>query len=255
MSDLHRAFVDAFEPYVRERVAEVLGDIDVAGLDEAIASGRHRLDEELARLLAEEPAEQRSSPLQLFQAAIEVPTTVLRHAGVPPTERDPAAEAALPGDVYDLAPASSRSLGDDAWHAHVSWGIAKAEAVAGMVLVTSPAGSVSAVAAIVSVDLMDRSKFEAAAREAGYDLVVWRNPGAVESGIRQRRPAVVFVDLGHRAADEVLRLLVGASARVIAYGPHVDDIGLARARSLGADEAVPRSRLFTRLTRYFPPLA
>ena len=38
------------------------------------------------------------------------------------------AEAALPGDVYDLAPASTRDLGDEVWALHLAWGAAKAAA-------------------------------------------------------------------------------------------------------------------------------
>jgi hypothetical protein len=36
---------------------------------------------------------------------------------------------ALPGDVYDLAPASSRDLGEEVWEAHLRWGAAKAAAL------------------------------------------------------------------------------------------------------------------------------
>jgi hypothetical protein len=57
------------------------------------------------------------------------PTRALAEAGTPPVRRDPAAVAALPGDLYDLAPASSRPLGDAAWEAHMAWGAAKAAAM------------------------------------------------------------------------------------------------------------------------------
>jgi hypothetical protein len=254
VSDLRAAFVAAFDPYVLARIADRLGDVAAPGLGDAVAEGAAWLDAHLGELLSLDPSRQRSSPLQLFQAALAYPTAALAAAGVEPVGRDAAAVAALPGDSYDLAPTSSQALGEEAWHAHIAWGIAKAESVAGVVPAPRPRSRVDSVAALVSIDLMDRSKFEAAAAAAGYALVVWRNPGAIEAGLDTTAPAVVFVDLTHRFADGALRLASGRGAAVVAYGPHVDDLALARARTLGADIALPRSRLFAALARHFPPL-
>ena len=69
---------------------------------------------------------QSRGPLELFQDAVRFPTAVLQEAGVAavPGTRPPA--TALPGDLYDLAPASSQELGEDVWGAHLAWGAAKA---------------------------------------------------------------------------------------------------------------------------------
>ena len=47
-------------------------------------------------------------------------------------------------------------------------------------------------------------------------------------------------------------MLSDAGIRIVAYGPHVDDIAMARARSLGAKDVVPRSRLFGKLVDWLP---
>lgn len=84
-------------------------------------------------------------------------------------------------------------------------------------------------------DLMDRSRLDGTdldvrfAREpadaAGADVV-----------------AVDVVGFG-RALPEIRR--AAPSARLVAFGPHVDVDALRRAERDGADRAVPRSRFFT----------
>jgi hypothetical protein len=54
------------------------------------------------------------------------PTAYLLEQGCEPVTRDPVAVNALPGDVFDLAPASSAVLGEDVWRAHLQWGAEKA---------------------------------------------------------------------------------------------------------------------------------
>jgi hypothetical protein len=83
-------------------------------------------------------------------------------------------------------------------------------------------------------DLMDRSRLLAAvpAAEAIRDA-----NGAVGAD-------VVIVDVARHgdAVSEVRR--VAPRARIIAFGPHVDDHRLAAARVSGADVVLPRSRFF-----------
>jgi len=138
----------------------------------------------------------------------------------------------------------------------VAWGIARAEAVAGMVPAPPSAGragrTAQAVAALVATDLMDRTRIAETADRVGYTLELWRNPAAVSDGLARIAPAVVFVDLRHAAADEAIRMLVAAQVRTVVYGPHVDDMAMAAARALGAAEVVPRSRFFARLPSMFP---
>ncbi|MFO7293394.1 MAG: hypothetical protein FWJ92_03895 [Actinomycetes bacterium] len=121
---LLEALVAAYPDHVRRRV----GAREVAGLDGAIEAGRRWLEESLTELLSLPFTEQRRGPLELFQAAMVFPTECMAEAGLEPVSRDPVAEAALPGDVYDLAPASTRDLGEEVWSLHLAWGAAKAAA-------------------------------------------------------------------------------------------------------------------------------
>lgn len=84
---------------------------------------------ELTALLARPFSQQPRGPLEVVQEAMRFPTSSLQQAGVPPADRDEVAVNALPGDVYDLAPASSRDLGEEAWVAHLRWGARKAQAL------------------------------------------------------------------------------------------------------------------------------
>jgi hypothetical protein len=83
-------------------------------------------------------------------------------------------------------------------------------------------------------DLMDRSRLS----------------GALP-GIRFARtvddfgdPAVVIIDLARYA--ELVRALRSDSStvRIVAFGAHVDDAAIDKARSDGADLVLPRSRFF-----------
>lgn len=122
---LQRALVGAYGAHVRRR----LGDVEVAGLDETLEQGERWLASALAELLSLPFEDQRRGPLEIFQEAMDFPTRRLREAEVDPPARDPVAEAALPGDVYDLAPASSRDLGEEVWAIHLTWGATKAAAI------------------------------------------------------------------------------------------------------------------------------
>src|SRR5262249_49465422 len=84
-------------------------------------------------------------------------------------------------------------------------------------------------------DLMDRTRLGAAIA----DLTFARDADDVAADAD-----VVVIDLAqHGQAVAPVRARV-PSARIAAYGPHVDDNALARARTDGADAALPRSRFF-----------
>ena len=83
-------------------------------------------------------------------------------------------------------------------------------------------------------DLMDESRL----RSAVDGLEVIRDAAAAAGA------DCVLVDVArHPDAVAALRS-VAPSARIVAYGPHVDDEALARASADGADEVLPRSKLF-----------
>ena len=129
-SDLVDALVKAYVPYVRARVARLNLDIP-PGFEAAIKEGRRWLETTLPDLLDRPFARQDRGPLELFQEALSFPTAALVRAGQRPVPRDEAVVAALPGDLFDLAPASSSDLGEQAWRAHLVWGATKAAALAG----------------------------------------------------------------------------------------------------------------------------
>jgi hypothetical protein len=103
--------------------------------------------------------------------------------------------------------------------------------------------------AVVTGNLMDVGSFESAAAGNGY-----RFEAVKADALAGLRPLVAFVDLETAGADDAIGALVARGARVIAYGPHVDDLAMTRARSLGATMAEPRSRLLRDPSAYLPPL-
>ncbi|HSJ34840.1 MAG TPA: hypothetical protein VLB85_07255 [Acidimicrobiia bacterium] len=121
---LLEAMVAAYPTYVRSRLPAT-----PEGIDDVLAQGAAWLRTTLTDLLALPFAEQRRGPLEVFQEAMRFPTEALRQAGVEPSRRDPVSETALPGDVYGLAPASSRDLGEEIWMIHLTWGATKASAL------------------------------------------------------------------------------------------------------------------------------
>lgn len=230
---LTRAFVDAYPQYV-ESAVERRGWSDTGDLAAAVTEGAAWLESELESLLARPFDRQTRSPLEIFQEAMRFPTRALSEAGAPAVARDEVEAVALPGDLYGLAPASSQVLGEDAWRAHLTWGAEKAAWVRKPVVV------------LVSRSLLDGSKIEWAVDSTGCRLQRFArlpdDPG---------RPLAVLVDLEHPDADDAIRLWAGVS-RVVAFGPHVDDVAMVRARSLGADEALARSRFFATLPDLLP---
>lgn len=77
-------------------------------------------------LLAADIDDQRTNPLSILREAVVYPTEVLRHAGVPPVERDAFSEERFPEDDYDLTPASFAEIAPELGDLGVAWGAAKA---------------------------------------------------------------------------------------------------------------------------------
>jgi hypothetical protein len=122
---LRDAMIAAYEPHVLRRL-DALSIEPRPDIDGAVEAGRDWLVEQLRLLLARPYPEQRRSPLEVFQESMRFPTQVLAARGLPPVRRDEVAERALPGDLYDLAPSSSATLGEAVWRAHLAWGAEKA---------------------------------------------------------------------------------------------------------------------------------
>ncbi len=92
---------------------------------------------------------------------------------------------------------------------------------------------------LVTDNLMTRSWLEPPCRAAGAEVV--RDAGAA--------PDLVAVDLTAARALERLTELRAAlpSARILAFGPHVDGPVFEAARRAGADETVARSKALERV--------
>jgi hypothetical protein len=83
-------------------------------------------------------------------------------------------------------------------------------------------------------DLMDRSRVSGA-----IDGVEFVRDGAACSGAD-----VVIIDLA-RSGDQIAAVRAAApDARLVAFGPHVDEAAAEAARVDGADVVMPRSRFF-----------
>ncbi|NND03968.1 MAG: hypothetical protein HKN91_14395 [Acidimicrobiia bacterium] len=241
------AFVAAYPDYLARRLHELGIEADIA---DAARQGSEWLEGELGQWGRSEVAAQRRGPLQIFQTAFAFPTAALQAAGVAPVARDPGAVSALPGDEYALAPASSREIGEEAWRAHVAWGVAKAKTVAAVVPAASPQATVSI--AVVTMNQADRASVHLVAQGRGVAAHHWRNPGAIASGLALEVPRWAVVDAGHAAADDAVRTLAEAGAKVAVYMETPDDIAMARWMALGAATVLPRQKLVAVLESWLP---
>ena len=115
--DLLRAWGGLTDP----RREEVVEAARAAG--EAAAP---RVADELAALLALDPADQRATPLEVIRTAVIEPTAALAAAGVPDVVRDAFDERSWPDDRFGLVPRTVRDLDPDLAAVHFAWGIAKA---------------------------------------------------------------------------------------------------------------------------------
>jgi len=89
------------------------------------------------------------------------------------------------------------------------------------------------ICALVS-DLMDRSRIGGAIE--GVEFV--RDAAACAGA------DVVLVDLARFGAEVGAVRKAAPNARVVCFGPHVDEAGAEAALDAGADDVMPRSRFF-----------
>jgi hypothetical protein len=233
-SNLLTAVVEALPGYLEERIIALgLDPAAFVGVLEA-AAGSARVG--LADLLARPYDRQTESPLEVVRRSVTVVTAALQAMGVGAPARDAEEERVAPDDPYSLGPVSAGDLGDAALQASLRWGVAKTEALSRPTLL------------VVTSNLIDSTRFDAAAASAGYRVEASRDGSATAT------PLVAFVDIESRTGDDAIRTLAASGVKVVAYGPHVDEMGMMRALSLGASAAEPRSRMFRNPAEYLPPL-
>ena len=88
-------------------------------------------------------------------------------------------------------------------------------------------------------DLMFSSRIAAAARGAGIDVTVLREPEALPGAQGQR----LIVDLNQPGAlDAAAAWKQASGGQVVGFVSHVDSETITRARAAGIDRVLPRSR-------------
>ena len=97
----------------------------------------------------------------------------------------------------------------------------------------NPDGAAGVAVVAFVPDLMDQSRVRAALPHVTFARAPDQAAGA----------AVVLVDLT-RFVGRLGEIRAASSARIVAFGPHVDDVLLAEARAAGADVVMARSRFF-----------
>jgi Na+:H+ antiporter, NhaA family len=83
-------------------------------------------------------------------------------------------------------------------------------------------------------DLMDRSRLEAAVPAIAFVRAAPECEGA----------DVVVVDIARHLADVAAVRAAAPAARIVGFGPHVDEAAASQALTAGADEVLARSRFF-----------
>lgn len=126
--DLLRAVEKSFGPWFRGRLREIAGRED-ARLDAAADRANAWVSSELASLLATDPEEQRTNPLQLLRTAARIASPVLHELNLPVPSRDEFESRAMPEDEYGIGPLAWIDLGDDVHEAGITWGAWKAATI------------------------------------------------------------------------------------------------------------------------------
>ena len=200
-------------------------------------------------------AQQARSPLELIRDATRPVTDALASLAVPVPERDDWEQSQHPEDVYQLYPASSQDLGEDAWRLHLQWGMDKAKAVAGVVPDTTPEDRSPRLPAVAlfGLPLEERQPVVDFIAERGYRALLWRNPAALAE-VPVERPLLAVVDLRHPSARSAISTLVGDGIKCVAVADYVDDLIAPGLLALGAAEVIELTRLAGRLDGLLPRL-
>ncbi len=250
--DLIGELVGAFPGYINARLAE-LGAPASNEIDDAVIAAATALEAGLRELLRQPAAYQARSPLELIRDATQQVTTALVGIGVRAPERDEWQQSQHPDDLYDLYPASSRDLGEEAWRLHLQWGIDKAASVAGVVPDTTHGESVPRLPAVALFGLPpdERQPIIDVIVARGYRVLVWRNPAALAE-VAAEDPVLVIVDNRHPEAHGAIGTLVGQGVRCVAVAEGADELVAPGLLALGAADVIELAQLAARLDGLLP---
>ncbi len=107
---------------------------------------------------------------------------------------------------------------------------------------------------LLSDDLIFASRIAGTARAAGLEVRQVRAADALPELARQLQARCVIVDLAFPGLDlPALMQRLGSTARVVAYGPHVDADSLKAARAAGCAVVLPRSKFVEELPQLWLP--
>jgi CheY-like chemotaxis protein len=249
-------FTGAYRPYL----LDVLGRLGLHvtdRVDEAITRGERWLTDELAALDTCSPASLRRGPLEIFQEAMRFPTAALEADKVAPALREAVQKSALPGDIYGLAPASSRDLGESVLAIHIAWGVARAKALTG----SSPPGdskmaiAVVPRAAVAVPDAVVRETIKVALENAGYATTPWRNPAEAETSAGTRAIHVAVLSSAHPVVDDLLEVCTREDIPGIVVCDHPDDFTQARFLTLGAVRVIDHESFVSNAALLLPRIA
>jgi DNA-binding response OmpR family regulator len=98
----------------------------------------------------------------------------------------------------------------------------------------------------VSDDVFFWARVQGTAKTLGRDIRRIGDEASMEAAFREGGVARVIVDLGVRSVDALAWArrwkAVSPAPRLLAFGSHVDEAGLAAARDAGFDEVMPNSK-------------
>lgn len=110
---------------------------------------------------------------------------------------------------------------------------------------------------VLSDDLMFVSRITGTARDLGLTVKTARSADVLLMQAAQVPPACLILDLANPGLklDDLIKALrekLAVMPRLIAYGSHVDAVGLRAAREAGCDEVMPRSQFVQELPTRLP---
>ena len=100
---------------------------------------------------------------------------------------------------------------------------------------------------LLSRDLIFTTKIQGTAKALGYHLEVIGDVLRAKSAIGMLHPHVIFIDLtaGKLSAPDAVSdyvKLAGPDVWLVAFGPHVEEEALAKAKAAGCQVVLPRSK-------------